>query len=60
MKRYQPITDAVMYLMQVSRSDIMFGVNYLARALSKPSKTDIAVANLHYIEAGMVQACDLR
>ena len=43
-KRYQSITCAVMYLEQVSRHDIFFADNQLARAVSKPSKADIVAA----------------
>ena len=36
--RCQAITGAVMYLAQVTRYDILYAVNQLARALSKPAK----------------------
>ena len=37
-RRYQAITGAVMYLAQVTRYDILYVVNQLARAKSKPAK----------------------
>ena len=43
-RRYQSITNAVMYLAQVCRYDILFTVNQLARATSKPSKAHIGAA----------------
>lgn len=35
-QRYQPIAGSVMYLAQVIRYDILYGVNQLARAMSNP------------------------
>ena len=43
-KRYKTITGAVMYLGQVSRYDILFSVNQLARAMSKPLYSQMAAA----------------
>ena len=40
-QRYQSIAGALMYLVQVSRYDIFYAVNQLARAMSKPSKAYI-------------------
>ena len=37
-RRYQSITGAGMYLAQVTRYDILYAVNQLARAMSKPAK----------------------
>ena len=36
----QSIASALMYLVQVSRYDIFYAVNQLARAMSKPSKAN--------------------
>ena len=49
-RRYQSITGAAMYLAQVCRYDILYSVNQLARAISKPSKANIGAAKhlLHY------------
>ena len=41
---YQFITAAAMYLGQVSRYDILFVVNQLVRAISKPSKDNMGAA----------------
>ena len=43
-RRFQAITGSVMYLGQVTRYDIGYAVNQLARAMSKPSKTHMAAA----------------
>ena len=43
-RRFQAITGSVMYLGQVTRYDIGYAVNQLARAMSKPSKAHMAVA----------------
>ncbi|CAM9823613.1 unnamed protein product, partial [Sphacelaria rigidula] len=53
-QRYQPITGSVMYLARVTRYDIGYGVNQLARATSKPSKAHVAAAkHLLRYSAGM-------
>ena len=41
-QRFQAITDSMMYLGQVTRYDILFSINQLARAMSKPSKAHMA------------------
>ena len=43
-QRYQSIAGALMYLAQVSRYDILYAVNQLARAVSKPSKAYMGAA----------------
>ena len=43
-RRYQGSTGAVMYLAQVTRYDILYVVNQLARTMSKPAKTHIGAA----------------
>ena len=43
-RRFQAITGSVMYLGQVTRYDIGYAVNQLARAMSKPSKARMAAA----------------
>ena len=43
-QRFQAITGSVMYLGQVTRYEILYAVNQLARAISKPSKAHIAAA----------------
>ena len=43
-RRYQSITGAVMYLAQVTRYDILYAVNQLARAMSKPAKAHMGAA----------------
>ena len=43
-QRYQSIVGALMYLAQVSRYDILYAVNQLARAMSKPSKAHMRAA----------------
>ena len=43
-RRYQIITGAAMYLAQVCRYDIIYTVNQLARAMSKPSKANMGAA----------------
>ena len=50
-QRFQAITGGVMYLGQVTRFDILYAVNQLARAMSKPSKANMA-ADKHLL-------CDL-
>ena len=54
-QRFQAITGSVMYLGQVTRYDILYAVNQLARAMSKPSKAHMAAAKhlLRYL-AGTV------
>ena len=42
--RYQAITGPVMYLAQVIRYDILYAVNQLARAISKPAKAHMGAA----------------
>ena len=50
--RHQAITGAVMYLAQSIRYDILYAVNQLARALSKPAKAYMGAAKhlLRYLE----------
>ena len=43
-QRYQIITGAVIYLAQVARYDILYAVNQLARAMSKPAKAHMGAA----------------
>ena len=43
-RRYQTITGAAMYLAQVCRYDILYTINQLARAMSKPSKAHMGEA----------------
>ena len=45
-RRFQAITGSVMYLGQMTRYDIGYAVNQLARAMSKPSKVHMAAAKL--------------
>ena len=54
-QRFQAITGSVMYLGQVTRYEILYAVNQLARAMSKPSKAHMAAAKhlLRYL-AGTV------
>ena len=47
-QRYQSIAGALMYLVQVSWYDILYAVNQLARAMSKPSKAHMG-ADKHII-----------
>ena len=37
-QRYQSIVGSAMYLAQVSRYDILYGIHQFARAISNPSK----------------------
>ena len=60
-QRYQAITGAVMYLAQVTRYDILYAVNQLARTMSKPAKAHMGAAKrllrlLHHLQAGRVKA----
>ena len=41
---YQGITGAVMYLAQITRYDILYAVNQLARAMSEPAKAHMEAA----------------
>ena len=41
---FQAITGSVMYLGHVTRYDILYSVNQLARSMSKPSKAHMAAA----------------
>ena len=43
-RRFQSIVGATMYLAQVSRYDILYAVNQLARGMSKPSKAHMGAA----------------
>ena len=54
-QRFQAITGSVMYLGQVSRYDIMYAANQLARAIAKPFKARMAATKhlLRYL-AGTV------
>ena len=52
-RRHQSIVGATMYLAQVSRYDILYAVNQLARGMSKPSKAHMgAVKHLLRYLAG--------
>ena len=57
-KRFQAIVGSVIYLAQVTRYDILFAVNQLARAMTKPSKAHMAAAKhlLRYL-AGTIDFC---
>ena len=56
-RRFQSIVGSTMYLSQVTRYDISYSVNQLARAMSKPSKVHMGVAKhlLRYL-AGTVDS----
>ena len=43
-QQFQAITGSVMYLAQVTRYDIMYAINQLSKAMSKPSKAHMASA----------------
>ena len=43
-RRYQSITGEVMYFAQICRYDILYTVNQLARAMSKPSRAHMGAA----------------
>ncbi|CAM9682894.1 unnamed protein product, partial [Sphacelaria rigidula] len=43
-QRFQAITGSIIYLAQVTRYDIQFAVNQLARAMSTPSKAHMGAA----------------
>ena len=43
-RRYQSVMGAAMYLAEVCRYDILYTVNQLARAMSKPSKAHMGAA----------------
>ena len=43
-QRFQAITGGSVYLGQVTRYDILYAVNQLVRAMSKPSKSHMAAA----------------
>ena len=43
-RRYQVITGAVLYLAQLTHYDILYAVNQLARAMSKPAKAHMGAA----------------
>ena len=47
-QRFQAITGSVMYLGQVTRYEILYAVNQLARAMSKPSKGHTAAAKTYF------------
>ena len=51
-RRYQSITGATMYLVEVCRYDILYTVKQLARAMSTPSKANMeaATALLRYLD----------
>ena len=51
-RRYQSITSVAMYLAHVCRYDILYTVNQLARAVSKPSKARMGAAKhlLRYLD----------
>ena len=52
------LSGSVIYLAQVTRYDILFAVNQLARAMTKPSKAHMAAAKhlLRYL-AGTIDFC---
>ena len=54
-QRYQSIAGALMYLAQVSRYDILYAVNPMARTMSKPSKAHMGAAKhvLLYLAGSM-------
>ena len=54
-QRFQAITGSVMYLGQVTRHEIIYAVNQLARTMSKPAKAHMVAAKhlLRYL-AGTV------
>ena len=54
-QRYQSIADALMYLAQISRYDILYTVNQLARAMSKPSKAHMGGRPNTYSVLGRVR-----
>ena len=43
-QRFQAITGSVMYLVQITRYDVMYSTCQLARAMSKPSKVHMGAA----------------
>ena len=43
-QRFQAITGSVLYLGQVTRYEVLYAVNQLARAMSKPPKAHMAAA----------------
>ena len=43
-RRYQAVTGAVMYLAYVTRYDILYAVNQLTKAMSKPAKAHMGAA----------------
>ena len=43
-RRYQGTTGAVIYLAQITRYDILYAINHLARTMSKPAKAHIGKA----------------
>ena len=45
-QRFQAITGSIMFLGQATRYDILYAVNQLARAMSKPSKAHMAAKHL--------------
>ena len=53
-QRFQTITGSVMYLGHVTCYDILYAVNQLARAMSKPSKAHMAAKHLLRYLAGTV------
>ena len=54
-QKYQSITGAMMYLAQASRYGILYAINQLARAMSKPSKAHMeAVKHVLRCLAGYV------
>ena len=54
-QRFQTITGSVVYLGQVTRCNILYAVNQLARAMAKPSKAHMAAAKhlLRYLVGTM-------
>ena len=51
-RRYQVITGAVMYLAQITRYDILYAVDEMTRAMSKPAKAHMGAAKcpLRYLD----------
>ena len=54
-QQYQSIAGALMYLAQVSRYDILYAVNHLARAMSKPPKVHMGGGQIRTSVLGRVR-----
>ena len=55
-QRYQSIAGALMYLVQVSRYDILYGVDQLPRTMSKPSRAHMGAVKhiLRYLAGSVI------